>query len=137
MKRLEKEDICVFIENATQLEEVRLLLKRYGEKVTKLDKELYAPVSNYLRYQDNIGWYLNTSFMKKKITLKGLEAILNFTTYLVTFEINTPIWKKVLRFFKFMKQREEFQITLSNNSLKVGDTLLYHKKRKILILKRL
>jgi hypothetical protein len=43
--------------------------------------------------------------------------------YLVTLELKTSWWKKILRFFKIIKQREEFKITLYTNCFKKGDIL--------------
>jgi urease accessory protein UreE len=60
-------------------------------------------------------------------------------TYLVTLEIQTPWWKKVLRFFRLMKQREEFKLTLypQISILKKGDILNLEENKKVVILKRI
>jgi len=59
------------------------------------------------------------------------------TTYLVTLEIETPWWKKVLRFFRFVKRREDFAITLNYCTLTKGDVLLQPEGNKILVLKKI
>ena len=73
---MKKHEIAVFIENEEMLREAGDTLKSLGEKCDRLNTELYAPVVNYLRWHENIGWYLNTCFMKHKITLPQLEEIL-------------------------------------------------------------
>ena len=59
------------------------------------------------------------------------------TTYLITLEIETPWWKKVLRFFKLVKKREEFTINLNYSTLRKGDILLQPEGNKLLILKKI
>ncbi len=59
------------------------------------------------------------------------------TSYLVTLEIETPWWKKVLRFFRIIKKREEFTINLNYSTLKKGDILLQLDGNKLLILKKI
>jgi hypothetical protein len=41
--------------------------------------------------------------------------------YLVTSEIKTPWWKKILRFLRIMKKKETFCMTLHGQYFKVGD----------------
>ena len=41
-----------------------------------------------------------------------LENQRKMTTYLVTLELKTPFWWKVLRFFRIKNKREEFYITI-------------------------
>ena len=59
------------------------------------------------------------------------------TTYLVTLEIETPWWKKVLRLFRIIKKREEFKINLNYYTLRKGDILLQPEGNKLLILKNI
>jgi hypothetical protein len=60
-------------------------------------------------------------------------------TYLVTLEIQTPWWKKVLRFFRLMKQRAEFKLTLypQISIFKKGDILNLGENKKVVILKKI
>ena len=58
-------------------------------------------------------------------------------TYLVTLEIKSPWWKKVLRFFRLVKRRDEFVITLNYSSLTKGEILLQLGCDKLLILKKI
>ena len=59
------------------------------------------------------------------------------TTYIVTMELKTSWWKKLLRFFKFMKKRTEFALTLSVDCFKKGDILSQNECRNLLILKKI
>jgi hypothetical protein len=59
------------------------------------------------------------------------------TTYLVTLEIETPWWKKVLRFFRLVKRREDFIITLFTSLFEEGEILLQPGCDKLLILKKI
>jgi hypothetical protein len=59
------------------------------------------------------------------------------TTYLVTLEIETPWWKKVLRFFRLVKRREDFTINLNYFTLTKGEILLLPGGDKLLILKKI
>lgn len=43
--------------------------------------------------------------------------------YTVTLELKTPWYKKVLRYFGFIKPREEFGIVLVYSHFKAGDIL--------------
>ncbi len=44
-------------------------------------------------------------------------------TYIVTKEIKTSWWKKLLRFLSLIKPREEFEICFSYNKFNVGEVL--------------
>jgi len=59
------------------------------------------------------------------------------TTYLVTLEIETPWWKKVLRFFRLVKRREDFTINLNYFTLTKGEIILQPGCDKLLILKKI
>jgi hypothetical protein len=59
-------------------------------------------------------------------------------TYLVTTELKTSKWKKLLRFFRLIKQREEFKLTFYSDHFKAGDILIRsYYDPKILILKKI
>jgi len=45
------------------------------------------------------------------------------TTYLVTTELKTPWWLKVLRFFRIKNKREEFEISFDKDWFRVNDVL--------------
>lgn len=45
------------------------------------------------------------------------------TTYIVTTEIRTPWWLKLLRYFRIKKKRKDFYLTLNDNFFKSGDIL--------------
>ncbi len=82
--KLDKTNICVFIENEAQLQEARELLERYGETID--DEMFYIHGSeeslNYLQVVDNdYGWWLALNRkangeILKLITLTELETIL-------------------------------------------------------------
>jgi hypothetical protein len=59
------------------------------------------------------------------------------TTYTVTLELKTSWWKKFWRFFKVIKQREEFKLTLSADCFKEGDILASPEGNDLLILKKI
>ena len=59
------------------------------------------------------------------------------TTYLVTLELKTTWWKKLLRFFKLIKKRTDFSLTLSTDCFKKGDILTQYNCFDLLILKKL
>jgi len=65
--------------------------------------------------------------MDKDVRMEDLYTLGKFTkkpyTYLVTTEIDTKWYWKVLRFLGLKKQRNEFEITLSYNCFKKGDLL--------------
>lgn len=55
-------------------------------------------------------------------------------TYSVTTELHTPWWKKVLRFLRIIKLREEFKLTLSSDfNFSVGE-VLYGGQGKVKVL---
>ena len=56
--------------------------------------------------------------------------------YIVTLEIKTPFWKKLFRFFRLIKQREEFTLILETDLFKEGDILSQSDGEDLLILKR-
>jgi hypothetical protein len=58
------------------------------------------------------------------------------TEYIVTLEVHTPIWKKVLRFFRLIKQREDFSLILNYDVFTVGEILIQLGGGNLLILKR-
>ena len=60
-------------------------------------------------------------------------------TYLVTLEIQTPWWKKGIRFFRLMNQRAEFKLTLfpQLSIFKKGDILNLGENKKVVILKKI
>ena len=59
------------------------------------------------------------------------------TTYIVTLEIRTPWYKKLLRFFKIMKERDEFALTLSTDCFMEENILTQPECRDLLILKKI
>ena len=61
--------------------------------------------------------------MKKLFKFKNGEIVRRPFTYLVTTEIDTKWYWKVLRFLKLKKQRNEFEVVLSYNCFKKGDLL--------------
>ena len=56
--------------------------------------------------------------------------------YIVTLEIKTPFWKKLFRFFRLIKQREEVTLILETDLFKEGDILSQSDGEDLLILKR-
>jgi hypothetical protein len=54
--------------------------------------------------------------------------------YLVTTELKTPWWLKLLRFFRIKNKREEFKIALDYSYYKKGDILLTGSYQKLIIL---
>lgn len=80
--KLNKENVCVFIENEAQLQEAKELLEKYGQ--TQGDEESMAFIygrkkHHYLTYLDNKDdyWYLSIGiFQRELITLSELEEIL-------------------------------------------------------------
>ena len=50
------------------------------------------------------------------------------TTYLVTLELKTPFWWKVLRFFRIKNKREEFTILLKYDGYNINDIILSTSK---------
>lgn len=47
--------------------------------------------------------------------------------YLVTTELKTSIWKKVLRFFRLIKKREEFEIMFEHPIFEENNILLVNR----------
>ncbi len=45
------------------------------------------------------------------------------TTFKITLEIKTSKWKKFLRFFKIIKQREEFELIFYDDFYEIGDII--------------
>lgn len=43
--------------------------------------------------------------------------------YTLTTELNTPLWKKILRFLRIIKPREEFELVMSFDAFSVGDII--------------
>jgi hypothetical protein len=43
------------------------------------------------------------------------------TEYKVTFELHTPIWKSILRFFRLYEKRKEFTLSLTDDVYQKGD----------------
>lgn len=59
------------------------------------------------------------------------------TTYLVTTELKTFWWWKVLRFFRLKSKREEFEIAMENDWFDVGELLSVDIQRDcVLIIKK-
>lgn len=56
--------------------------------------------------------------------------------YIVTLEIKTPFWKKLFRFFRLIKQREEVTLILDTDLFKEGDILSQFDGEDLLILRR-
>ena len=54
--------------------------------------------------------------------------------YLVTLELKTPLWKRVLRWFRLIEKRKEFLVELSF-TLKAGD-LLYGGEATVLVIRK-
>jgi hypothetical protein len=61
--------------------------------------------------------------MKKLFKFKNGEIVRRPCTYLVTTELNTKWYWKVLRFLGLKKQRDEFEVVLSYNCFKKNDLL--------------
>lgn len=57
--------------------------------------------------------------------------------YTVSPEIKTPVWKKILRFFKLMKKREEFNLLLDGDYFKIKDIVKTPEGSEFIILKRI
>lgn len=56
------------------------------------------------------------------IRLEGYSKPIE-NTYTVTPELITPLWKRVLRFFKLMEKRVEFELVLWTDVFEVGDLI--------------
>lgn len=52
------------------------------------------------------------------------------TTYLVTTELTTPWWLKLLRFFRLKKNRESFEIVLNWNKYNIINIILATSRGK-------
>lgn len=77
---LTKENVCVLIENKTQLEAARLLLEKHGEEVASDGTfELSDDIDyNYLQiWSLSDQWYCSLGDDKTKITLLELQNILH------------------------------------------------------------
>ena len=75
--KLKKENVCVFIDNESQLEEARELLLKYGENISMDCFSLKA--YKYLQFddgEDSMDWYMCDEIGLTKITLQQLEEIL-------------------------------------------------------------
>ena len=75
--KLQKNEVCVFIENEAQLEEARELLLKYGENISMYCFSLKA--YKYLQLDDDydsMDWYMCDEIGLTKITLQQLEEIL-------------------------------------------------------------
>jgi hypothetical protein len=55
-------------------------------------------------------------------------------SYLVTSELETKPWQKVLRFFRVLPKRVDFHVVLFNSNYKVGD-LIYNGVTKLKVLR--
>lgn len=53
----------------------------------------------------------------------------------VTLELKTPLWKRVLRFFRLIKKREEFSLDLCTDDYSVGDILHLADGPRVLVVK--
>lgn len=94
--KLNKEEICVYIENEAQLDEARQLLEKYGEKESKnksaMDFVFNGTKCHYLTQNIHGKWYLQMNLMYETIiTLQQLEQMLKaeqlpLTTYTKTCE---------------------------------------------------
>ena len=56
--------------------------------------------------------------------------------YLVTDEIFTPKWKRILRYFRLIKRRNEFFIVLKEDYFDTGDMIGCIPSGLVIILKR-
>jgi hypothetical protein len=56
--------------------------------------------------------------------------------YLVTTELKTSTWVKILRFFKLKKKREEFFLEFHDHTHKVKDVVHTYDGTLLLILKK-
>jgi hypothetical protein len=56
--------------------------------------------------------------------------------YLVTDEIFTPKWKRILRYFRLIKRRNEFFIVLKEDYFDVGSIIGCIPSGLVIILKR-
>lgn len=79
--KLQKHEVCVFIENEAQLQEARELLEKYGEEITSepLDFQFIDYESNYLSLDfNNHVWVVYDKSLphETQITLSQLEEIL-------------------------------------------------------------
>ena len=52
------------------------------------------------------------------------------TTYLVTTELKTPWWLKLLRYFRLKKNRESFEIVLNWDNYSINDIILATSRGK-------
>lgn len=57
--------------------------------------------------------------------------------YLVTTELKTSIWKKILRFFRLIKKREEFEIIFEHSIFEENDTLTYNYFQGLKVIKKI
>ena len=75
--KLTKENVCVFIENESQLQFAKEILKKYGESIANDGTfELTDEQGNYLQlFKGDYKWCLLTKW-KRQITISKLEEIL-------------------------------------------------------------
>ena len=73
--KLQKHEVCVFIENEAQLQEARELLEKYGEEIC--ENAFYFGYYRYVQFDDyDNDWYVCDEEGLTKITLSQLETIL-------------------------------------------------------------
>lgn len=73
--KLQKHEVCVFIENESQLQEARELLEKYGEKICENTFYLYG--NNYVQFDEwENDWFTCDEVGLAQITLSQLEEIL-------------------------------------------------------------
>lgn len=75
--KLTKENVCVFIENESQLQEAREILLKYGENISMYCFSLKG--YKYLQFddaEDSMDWYMCDEIGLTKINLQQLEEIL-------------------------------------------------------------
>lgn len=57
--------------------------------------------------------------------------------YIVTTELKTSIWKKVLRFFRLIKKREEFEIIFEHPIFEENDILINSYIQGVKVIKKI